>query len=54
MNSDIMDDTKKLTFANANKVNGVAGNLIKWLKAQFKYNRFICKVESMQNNDYQN
>ena len=43
-----MDGTKKLTFENVNKVNDVAGNLIKWLKAQLKYNKLIPKVEPMQ------
>ena len=33
----INHDIKKLTFENVNKINGVAGNLMKWLIAQLKY-----------------
>ena len=36
-NYDNVDDITKLTFENVNKMNGVAGNLMKWLKAQLKY-----------------
>ena len=36
INNHIMDNTKKLTFENMNKINGVADNLIKRLKVQLK------------------
>ena len=43
-----MDDTEKLTFENVNKIKGIAGNLIKWLKAELEYDQFVPKVEQMQ------
>ena len=43
-----MDDIKKLTLENVNKINGIVGNLIKWLKAQLQYgtNVKIIKIRS--------
>ena len=32
-----MDDITKLTLENVNKINGIAGNLMKWVKAQLQY-----------------
>ena len=48
INNHIMDSTKKLTFENMNKINGVADNLIKRLKVQVKIQWIYTIVEQIQ------
>ena len=50
MNNDNVDDIKKLTFENGNKINVVGHNLIQWLKAKkkLKHDEFIPLIEQMQ------
>ena len=40
-----MDEIKELKFVN--ELNGVAHNLIKWLKAQLKHDEFITNAKTI-------
>jgi len=46
--NDSMPESEKLTFEAASRANEIAGDLVKWIEAQLKYNEFIKKVEPMQ------
>ena len=43
---------QKITFENVNKINGLADNLIKWLKAQLKYNINLYLKQNKCKKDY--
>ena len=48
INHDNVDDIKKLTFENVNKIKGVSGNLMKGLKAQFEYRTNAKKLSQLE------